>query len=329
MRRREFIALASGAVATWPITALAQQRTGKIARIGFLGASTELAWASRLSALRAGLRALGYEEGRNIAIEFRWAEGRYDRLPELAAELVRLNVDIIVTHAHAPTLAAKAATQAIPIPVVMTNVGDAVANGIVASLSRPGGNITGDTFFLPELAAKRLELLRNTLPHIHRVAALINPTNPGMAPSLRAMEAAAAALQLELRRFDSHSPAELEGVFAAMAAEHSQALTVTEDVTIIAGAKRIAELAASYRLPTIGFIEFAQAGGLVGYGVDFLALYRRAAVFVDKILKGAKPADIPVERPTKFDLVINLATAKALGVAIPEALLAQADELID
>jgi putative ABC transport system substrate-binding protein len=211
----------------------------------------------------------------------------------------------------------------------MTNVGDAVAWGIVPSLGRPGGNITGDTFFLTELAAKRLEVLKDAVPHVRRIAVLANPDNPGTAPNLQAMEVAAKALQLTLLRFDARGPADLDSTFAAMAKQHSDALTVIEDPKIIVNIKRIAELAAKQRLPAIGFIEFAEAGGLIGYGVNFLALYRRAAVFVDKILKGAKPADIPVERPTRFEFAINMKVAKALGIKIPNSILVRADKVIE
>ena len=328
-RRRVVIAL--GATALYaPLASFAQQQSATtIPRIAFLGAASAAGWATRVDALRAGFRDLGYEEGKNIAIEFRWAEGQYDRLPELAAELVRLKVDVIVTHAIPPTLAAKRATATIPIPIVMTNVGDAVANGIVASLSRPGGNITGDTFFLPELAAKRLEVLKDAMPRVRRIAVLANPDNPGIGPSLQAMEVAAKALQLVLQRFDARDSADLDSAFAAMATKHFDALTVLEDPKIVVNVKRIAELAAKQRLPSIGFIEFTEAGGLIGYGVNFLALYRRAAVFVDKILKGAKPADIPVERPMRFEFAINMKTAKALGIKIPNLILVQATKVIE
>jgi putative ABC transport system substrate-binding protein len=327
-RRNFIVAFGAGAI-TASLGSFAQQSATTIPRIAFLGAASAAGYAPRIDALRAGLRELGYEEGKTIGIEFRWAEGKYDRLPELAAEIVRLKVDVIVTHAVAPTLAVKQATATIPIPIVMTNVGDAIANGIVASLARPGGNITGDTFFLTELTAKRLEVLKEAAPHVRRIAVLSNPDNSATGPSLQAMEIAAKALRLELQRFDARGPADLDGAFAAMATKHSDALAVIEDPKIIVNVKRIAELAAKQRLPAIGFIEFAEAGGLIGYGVNFLALYRRAAVFVDKILKGAKPADIPVERPTTFDFSINIKTAKALGIKFPNAILVRANKVIE
>jgi putative ABC transport system substrate-binding protein len=272
---------------------------------------------------------LGYVESKNIVIEFRFAEGQYDRLPELAAELVRLKVDVIVTHSVPGALAAKQATATNPIPVVMTNVGDAVGAGIVASLARPGGNITGDTFFVTELAAKRLEVLKDAIPRVRRVAALVNPDNALTGLSLQAMEVAAKQLNLALLSFPSRGPADLDDAFAAMAKESVDALEVIEDVALIASFKRIAELAIKQRLPSISFIEYADAGGLFGYGANYLALYRRAAVFVDKILKGAKPADIPIERPTKLEFVINMKTAKALGLTVSTATRMRADREIE
>jgi putative ABC transport system substrate-binding protein len=328
MNNRRKLVLALGASAlTTPQRSFAQRPATTIPRIAFLGAASAAGYAPRIDALRAGLRDLGYEEGKNILIEYRWAEGQYDRLPELAAEIVRLKVDVIVTHAVAPTLAAKQATATIPI--VMTNVGDALGNGIVASLARPGGNITGDTFFLTELATKRLEVLKDAVPRVRRIAVLTNPDNSATGPVIQATEVAAKALQIVLQRFDVRGPDDLEGAFAAMAAKRPDALSVLEDPKIIVNIKRIADLASKQRLPAIGFIEFAEAGGLIGYGVNFLALYRRAAVFVDKILRGAKPADIPVERPMRFDFAINMKTAKVLGIKFPNSILVRADKIIE
>jgi putative ABC transport system substrate-binding protein len=287
------------------------------------------AWATRVEAFRAGLRDLGYVEGKDIVIEFRFAHGQYDRLPELAAELVRLKVDVIVTHTVPGALAAKQATATNPIPVVMTNVGDAVGTGIVASLARPGGNITGDTFFITELVAKRLEVLKDAIPRARRVAVLANPDNAGTGQSLQAMEIAAKGLNVALLRFHARSPADLDGAFAAMAKENVDALAVIEDVALIPSNKRIAELAVKQRLPSISFIEYADTGGLFGFGPNILALYRRAAAFVDKILKGAKPADIPIERPTTFEFVINMKTARALDLTIPQTVLLRADKVIE
>jgi len=224
-------------------SAFSQQPGAKIPRIGFLGVSTQEAWAPRVEAFRAGLQDLGYVEGRNIVIEYRFAGGQYDRLPELAAELVRLKVDVIVTHTVPGALAAKQATATNRIPVVMTNVGDAVGTGIVASLARPGGNITGDTFFVTELVAKRLEVLKDAIPRAHRVAVLANPDNAGTGPSLQAMEMAAKRLNVALLKFDARSHAALDSAFAAMTKENVDALTVIEDVALIPSNKRIAELA--------------------------------------------------------------------------------------
>ena len=325
MERRAFVAVTAASLLVAPLTSIGQQ-SGKMFRIGFLGAASATGYATRVEAFRAGLRDLGYVEGENISIEFRWAEGRYDLLPELAMELVRLNPDVIVTHAIPPTVAAKRATTTIPI--VMTNVGDAVSLGIVTNLARPGGNITGDTFFIPELAAKRLEILKDVVPTVRRVAVLVNPENPLIALALQTMAAPAKLLGLSLRQFDARESGELENAFVAMSNERVDALAVIEDAKFIVNWKKIADLATKHRLPSISFPEFASAGGLIGYGADHLVLYRRAAVFVDKILRGAKPADIPVERPTKFVLAFNLKTANTLGLTIPTTMLLRADELI-
>jgi putative ABC transport system substrate-binding protein len=327
-RRRQFL-ITAGALLAPPLPGFAQQSAATIPRIGFLGASTPEAWAPRVDAFRAGLRDLGYVEGKNIVIEFRFARGQYDRLPELAAELVRLKVDVIVTHSAPGALAAKQATATNSIPVVMTNVGDAVKWGIVASLARPGGNITGDTFYVTELVAKRLELLKDAIPRVRRVAVLANPDNAAMGQSVQAMEIAAKELNVALLRFHARDPADLDGAFAAMAKESVDALTVIEDAILIPSNKKIAELAVKQRLPSISFVEYADAGGLFGYGVNFLALYRRAPVFVDKILKGAKPADIPIERPTTFEFVINMKTANALGLTVSPATRLRADREIE
>ena len=327
-RRRQFL-IAAGALLAAPLPGFAQQPAATLPRIGFLGVATPEAWATRVDALRAGFRDLGYIEGKNIVIEYRYAQGQYDRLPELAAEFVRLKVDVIVTHAGPGALAAKQATATNPIPVVMTNIGDAVGFGLVASLARPGGNITGDTFFTAEIAAKRLELLKGAFPHMRRVAVLANPEAPTTAPSVQAMEATAKALNVALQRFDVRDPAAMDGTFTAMAKDSVDGLAVIEDVKLITAFKKIAELAVRLRLPSIGFVDYADAGGLFGYGADYLALYRRVAVFVDKILKGAKPADIPVERATKFEFVINMKTARALGFAVTPAVRLRADRIID
>jgi putative ABC transport system substrate-binding protein len=309
-----------------PLTGHAQQPR-KVPRIGFLGATTEAGHRSRVEAFRQGLRALGYVEGENLVIEFRWAEGQYDRLPALAAELVGLKVDLLVTYGTPGTQAAKRATTTIPI--VMATSGDAVASGLITSLARPGGNITGSTYFSPELNAKQLELLKEAFPGLQRVAVLQNPDNPAEVQVLHTMALTATPLKLELQSFEARGPGDFESAFTAMAKWRIGALVITDDSMLIANAGGLAALVAQRRLPAIGFKDFAQAGGLFAYGVDLPELFRYAAVFVDKILKGAKPADLPVERATKFDLLINLKTAKALGLTIPQSLLMRADEVIE
>jgi putative ABC transport system substrate-binding protein len=304
----------------------AEAQPAKVARIGFLAPTSASSNADRVEALRAGLRDFGYVEGKNIVIEFRWADERYDRLPDLAAELVRLNVDVIVTAGTPAIRAVKNATTTIPI--VMATSGDPVGFGFVASLARPGGNITGSSIFAPELSAKRLELLKETLPRAQRVAVLLNPDNSINERNLPAMERTARSLKVGLQRFEVRRPDEFKDVFSAMAKQRVDAVALPEDDFLNANRSGIAELVAKQRLPSIGRKEFAEAGGLIGYGVNFLDLYRQAATFVDKILRGAKPGDLPIEQPTKFELVINLKTAKALGLTIPQSVLARADEVI-
>jgi putative ABC transport system substrate-binding protein len=327
MRRREFIALVGGAAVAWPLAANAQQPADKVHRIGFLGSVTAAGYARQLEALRQGLRDLGYVEGHNIVIESRWAEGNYQRLPELAAELVRLKVNLIVTHGTPGSRAAKEATSTVPI--VMAVSGDAVATGLVQSIARPGGNITGLTFFFPELNAKRLELVKEAVPRISRVGVMLNPGNPANGPVLKVMESAAGSLKLELHRFEVRGADEFENAFSAMAERGVEAVEIIDDAMLIANAPRIADFATKSRLPAIGFKEFVEGGGLMAYAVDFPVIWRRAAIFVDKILKGANPADLPVEPATKFELIINLKTAKALGLTIPPSILARADEVIE
>jgi putative ABC transport system substrate-binding protein len=265
-------------------------------------------------------------EGKNLAIEYRWAEGKYDRLPDLAAELVRLKVELIVTHGAPGSLAAKHATPTIPI--VMAIVGDVVATGLVTSIPRPGGNVTGSTFFFPELSAKRVELLKEAVPRTARIAALTNRDNPGVRPSLDAMEPMAKALKVELQTVGVRGPGDFPDTFSAMVKGRIDGVVVIDDGMLIANARQVADLAVKHRLPTIGFREYADAGGLLAYAVNFPAIWRRAAVFVDKILKGAKPGELPIEQATRFEFVINLKTAKALGLTIPPSVLARADEVI-
>jgi ABC-type uncharacterized transport system substrate-binding protein len=326
MPRRAFMAAIAGGLLAAPLATQAQQ-PGKVHRIGYLGVTTAFAHARYVEALRLGLRDLGYVEGKNLAIEYRWAEDKYDRLPDLAAELVRMTVDLIVTHATPGTLAAKHATTTIPI--VMAISGDAVATGLVASIARPGRNITGSSFFFPELSAKRLELLTEARPAARRMAALVNPDNPAHTLALKARESMAKVLKVELEVVEVRGPQDFSDIFSAMVKRRVEAISVLDDPMLIANARQIADLAVTARLPTIGFREIVDAGGLIAYSVDFPAAWRRAAAFVDKILKGAKPAELPVEQPTKFELVINLKTAKALGLTVPPSLLQRADQVIE
>jgi putative ABC transport system substrate-binding protein len=323
-RRNLIVALGIGAFAA-PLACFAQP--AKVARIGFLGPTSAANAKSRIEALRAGLRELGYVEGKNLVIEFRWADDKYDSLPQLAGELVRLKVDVIVTHGTPGVRAAKHATATIPI--VMGHVGDAVLGGLVANIARPDGNVTGLTFYNPELAAKRLEVLRDTFPHIRRVALLHNPDNLTMGPVLKAMDQAAKALKLELQQVGVRAPGELESAFSAMTAKRAEAVVTIEDPMLNGNIRTIADLAAKHRLPSIGLPELAEAGGLLAYGVDLVQMVRRAAYFVDRILKGAKLADLPVEQATKFQLVLNKKTAKALGIRIPDSILLRADKVIE
>src|SRR5215211_6378518 len=320
MRRREFITLFGGAAA-WPLAARAQQ-DGKVHRIGFLGSATAAGSARAVESLRTGLREFGYVEGTNIGIEFRWAEGIYDRLPDLVAELIAANVDVLITHGTPGTRVAKQATTTIPI--VMAISGDAIATGLVSSLARPEANL-----LLPQLNAKRLELLKEACPRISRPAALSNPDNPVSRPIIPAMEAAAAPLSLIVEVFRAQGPSEFSSAFAAMAQSRVDSVVVTEDGEFAASFRALATLALASKLPSIGAREYAEAGGLIGNGVNILDLYRRAAYFVDRLLKGAKPADLPIEQPTKFELIVNLKTAKTLGLAISETFLVRADGVIE
>ena len=303
------------------------QQVGQVPRVGFLGTVNPSGQPAYLEALREGLRDLGYVEGKNVAFEYRWAEGKYERLPDLAAELVRLKVDVIVTGGTAAIRAAKQATTTTPI--VMTTSGDAVGSGLVDSLARPGGNVTGLTFFVPELMAKRLELLKEAVPRIRRVAVLVNPDDPSHVLVLESMEMTARALNVELQKFEARAANELAKVFAAMAKSRVDAAVVQEDALFNSNARAIADLAVKMQLASAGSPAFAETGGQIGYGPDFPYMFRRAAYFVDKILRGTKPSDLPVERPTKFGLVINRKTAKSLRLTVPLALQLRADQVID
>jgi putative ABC transport system substrate-binding protein len=311
-----------------PLAANAQP-TGKVPRVGFLSSGSPSVPSGPGEAFRQGLRELGWVEGQNIVIEYRLAEGRYDRLPELAAQWVQLKVDVIAAGGTAATTAAKNATGIIPI--VMMSVGDPVGVGLIASLARPGGNVTGLAVTVgSETYGKAMELLKETLPKIRRVAILSNPANPSTSLAMKDVKAAARALGLELQLLEARGPSEFDGAFAAMTRERAEALFVVSEAMFYLHRARLAELAARNKLPSMYTSrDPVKAGAFISYGSSFGDIYRRAAVYVDKVLKGAKPADLPVEQPTKFELVINLKTAKALGLTIPPAVLARADQVIE
>jgi ABC-type uncharacterized transport system substrate-binding protein len=329
VNRREFIALVGGAAVGWPVAANAQQ-AAKVARIGYLWLN--LAASPHLrEAFRQGLRDLGNIEGRNVAIEYRDAEGKLERLPALAAELVALKVDVIVAGPTVATLAAKQATRTLPI--VFPVAADPVGSGLVTSLARPGGNVTGLSLLAPELIGKCLEQLTQAVPGVNRVAVLWQPgghserTDMDM---LKQAEAAARALGVRLQFIEARGPDDFDRVFSDMTRARVEALTVLPSGMFNSERRRLVDLAATIRLPAVyAWREFVDAGGLMAYGPNLADVFRRAATYVDKILKGAKPADLPVEQPTKFELVINLKTAKALGLAVPPALLGRADGVIE
>jgi putative ABC transport system substrate-binding protein len=326
MKRREFILLLGGAVA-WPLAARAQQ-AGRIHTIGWLSAGAFDPTSPALTGFLNALPELGWIEGKNIVFERRFAENRLERLPELAAELVRLKVDVIVGIGTLAPLAAKRATTTIPI--VMTAAGDPLGSGLVASLARPGGNVTGMSLMAPDLGGKRLELLKELLPRLGRVAVLWNAANPYAALVFKETQSAGRALGIEVQSLEVRSPDDFNGAFETVRREHPDALITVEDPLTFNYQKRIADFAVANQLPSLhGLREFAIAGGLISYGANIADLSRRAAGYVDKILRGAKPADLPVQQPTKFDFVINLTTAKALGLEVPPTLLARADEVIE
>jgi ABC-type uncharacterized transport system substrate-binding protein len=326
MRRREFICLFGGAAAAWPLAARAQQ-PGKVYRIGYLGVTSYAGYAREIEALLRGLRRLGYEEGKNIAIVYQFAEGDYDRLPALASELVTLKVDTIVTHSTPGARAAKQATSTIPI--VVTAAADLVASGLVPSIARPGGNLTGLTFFFAEICAKRVELIKEAVPGLTRLGVLVNPANPSGEMALTAMARAAVSLQVELLPVKVIAPDDIAGAFAMLVSRGAQALTFIEDPLLISNAPYIAQLATQNRLPMIGEKPAAEAGALMAYAVDRYDLWFRTAFLVDKILKGTQPADLPIDQAAKFELVINLKTAKALGLEVPTSILLRATEVIE
>jgi putative ABC transport system substrate-binding protein len=303
------------------------QQPKKVPRIAFLGGASPAPISYRIEAFREGLRELGYVEGKNIFIEYRYAEGKLDRLPALAAELVGLKVAVIVTGGPTPTRAAKEATSTIPIVMALDN--DPVGNGFVASLARPGGNITGLATLSPEISGKQLELLKEIVPRLSRVAVVGTSSNPGNAQMLRETELAAGAFAVQLQYLDVGSPKNIETVFRAASKGRADAVLVLPNPVLLSQRAQLADLAAKNRLPAMyGQPEYADAGGLMFYGASITEMFRRAATYVDKILKSAKPAELPVEQPTKFELVINLKAAKQIGLTIPPNVLARADRAI-
>jgi putative tryptophan/tyrosine transport system substrate-binding protein len=325
MRRREFITLLGGGAAAWPLTTRAQQAS-KLPTIGFLGASPS-SESQRVAAFVQRLRELGWTDGRNLAIEYRWAEGRNERYTEAAAELVRLKVDVIVTVATPATLAAKQAT--LVIPIVFGAAADPVRTGLVESLARPGGNVTGLSNQIADTGGKKLEFLREVVPSLRRLAILANVGNPAVVLDMGEAEVAARKLGLEVTTSEIRRAEDIARAFDALKGR-ADALYVCTDPLVHTHRIRINTLALTARLPTMhGLREYVEMGGLMSYGPNVPDLFRRAADYVDKILRGAKPSDIPVEQPTKFDLVINLTTAKALGLTIPPSLLVRADEVIE
>lgn len=316
MRRREFITALGGATAL-PFAARAQQ-AAKVYRIGYLGVASHAGYAREIEALLRGLRQLGYEEGKNIALYYQFAEGDYDRLPALASELVTVKVDVIVTHS---TPGARAA--------VVTAAADLVSSGLVPSIARPGGNLTGLTFFFAEICAKRVELIKEAVPGVIRLGVLVNPYNPSGAIALTAMERVAGSLRMELLPMNVRAPEDFVGAFTMLVSRGAQALTFIEDGVLNSNARYIAQLAMQNRLPMIGESSVPEAGALMAYAVDRYDLWFRAAFLVDKILKGAQPADLPIDQAAKFDLVINLKTARAFGLEMPTSILLRATQVIE
>ena len=326
VRRRDFITLIGGAAVAWPRMAWAQRSTPPV--IGFLGFGTASASANRVEALRAGLRELGYVEGKNLVIEWRFADNKVERLPRMASELVRLKVDVIVAQGAPAISAAQKATTTIPI--VIGSTADPVGSGFVKSLAHPGGNTTGLSTASGDVSSKYLEMLLSMVPKVSRVAVLMNPDSASQFPILKIVQATAQKTNLRILSVEARTPAEIDNAFSVMIRENAQALIVLRDALFNQQVHQIAELATKSRLPSITAVrEYVEAGGLMSYGTSLSDAIRRAATYVDKILKGAKPGDLPVEQPTKFELFINRRTAKALGLTIPQSLLISADKVIE
>jgi putative ABC transport system substrate-binding protein len=327
MRRRNFITLLGGAAVAWPLAAHAQQPTTPV--IGFLSARSPAEAASVLAAFRQGLGETGHFEGKNVAIEYRWAEGQYNRLPALAAELVSHQVTVIAATGGEPSaLAAKAATATIPI--IFTVGGDPVAAGLVASLNRPGGNLTGTTIMALQMGPKRLELLRQLLPNATAMTMLINPAFPTTSAEARELQDAARSLGLQMNVQNASTESQIDMAFTNIVQQRASALIVATDPFLLGQRDQLVRLAARHAIPTMYFLrEFVEAGGLMSYGPNIANEYRQAGVYTGRVLKGEKPADLPVMQPTKFDLVINLKTTKALGLTMPQNLLVAADEVIE
>jgi len=324
MKRREFITLLGGATA-WPLVARAQ---GGIPRVGFMGNSTAALEVNLVDSFREGLRELGYEEGRNIAIEYRWADGRYERFAALVAELIAAKVDVIVTAGTPAALAVKKATSTVPL--VMVAVGDPVGTGLVPSLARPDGNLTGLSSVAPDLEGKRLELLREIVPSVSRIAVFLNSVNPFHATSMRQAQTAGKTLGIKVQHYDIRKSEDLDGAFAAIRKERPDALLILADRVFLHNRERIVDFTGEQHLPNVNaYKELVEAGGLISYGPSYEDMHRRAAIYVNKILKGAKPGNLPIEQPTKFTLVVNLKAAKALGISMPPAVLSRADEVIE
>ena len=325
MKRRQFITLLGGAAVAWPLAARAQQ-SSKVWRIGMLETTSELLNAGNLAAFRQSLRDLGYVERQNFTIEYRSADGHPERFAALAAELLRLGVDVIVTRGTPATLAAQEASTTVPIVVTST----AQPFAIVNSIARPGGNVTGLSSQISDLASKRLELLSELLPRFERVAFMADDRNPTIISSIREIEAAAQVLKIQFKLLAVHNPEDIRPAFVTARAGNISAIMIGTDTITQANRHLIADLATEHRMPAIySSKEFIDAGGLIAFGVNYRDMYRRAAIYVDKIFKGVKPSDLPIEQPTKFELIINLLSAKALGIEIPPTLLARADEVIE